>query len=388
AGGLSGRSESKGASLEVRPKPVDSAPAPTPQQEPLTWPERTTPAAQETPSPRKKPGPSSVIRRVNVDPAELPKALRDAPPPEVSKSAPGDSTVPAAHLLTPRPDTSPGAPPADPPTAPTRRDPASSRGKRPQSEGRRSASPKVVEAEKPRPPQAAPGSPSPRMHESRGIPASAISPTAPAKAPAAPLQKPPPEQRPDESSGTLAGFVNATRTLFKRFTSAPPEVRITLPQGDLKLFKLAGEIDDRLALQAATWLIFVQAMKSDADLTIAIDSTGGSITAGLTLIDVMLKAKCRVRTHCSRQALGISSIVLAAGTKGFRTVARTALLSIPGAPMSGDGKTTAVYAPRVVQAFAAATRLSTAQVERELLRLKTVTPKLAVKHGLADAVAV
>jgi ATP-dependent Clp protease protease subunit len=222
------------------------------------------------------------------------------------------------------------------------------------------------------------------MHETRGIPASSVQP--PPASPAPPKPAAPPA--PDQASGTLAGFVSATRRLINKWTGAPPEVRISLPQGDLKLFKLSGHIDDRLALQAATWMIFVQAMKSDADLTLSIDSTGGSLTAGLSLIDVMLKAKCRIRTHCTRQALGIASIVLAAGSQGFRTISRASLITVPGAPGTGDGKTAAVFSPRVIAAIAAATRRPNVEVEKDLLKLKAVTPKLAVKHGLADAVAV
>lgn len=369
----------------------DELKPPAPGPEPLTWPEREAP-------PPAKSGPSSVVRKVSVVPENLPPALRGAIP---AKSSPDDnSTVPAAHLLAPQPSAGPGAPPADPPTAPTRREPpvesrpsaspksrasepATSRRKRPQSEARRSAAPK--------PPPAAPGAPPSRMHESRAMPASAIPPVAPAKPPPAPAKPPPaPEAkaRAEESSGTLAGFVSATRRLLDRWTSAPPEVRITLPQGDLKLFKLSGELDDRLALQAATWMLFVQAMKPDSDLTIAIDCTGGSLTAGLSLIDVLLKAKCRVRTHCTRQALGISSMILAAGNKGFRTVVRTAILTVP-VPMQGsDGKTVSPSHPKALQAFSAATGRTASQVEKEILKLKSITPKLAVKHGLADAVAV
>ncbi len=367
------------------PPPAEKKPASEPAEAPARAPE------PELPKERPNAGPSSVIRRTTVNPAELPPALRAARPPE-----PGVETVPAAHLLEPQPATAPGSPVNEPPTAPTRREeipegkltrspksrtsePPAPKKKRPVSEAKRSAAPKVREATKP---PATPGAPSPRMNETRGIPAAAVAP------PQAPPSPPPPAAPPEPSSGTLAGFVNATRRLINKWTGAPPEVRISLPQGDLKLFKISGHIDDRLALQAATWMLFVQAMKADADLTLSIDSTGGSLTAGLSLIDVMLKAKCRIRTHCVRQAQGIASIVLAAGTPGFRTITRSSLITVPGAPGTGDGKTAAVFSPRVITAIAAATRRTNSEVEKDLLKLKAVTPKLAVKHGLADAVAV
>lgn len=198
----------------------------------------------------------------------------------------------------------------------------------------------------------------------------------------------PAAKKPEESSGTLASWVSSTRQLFKKFTGAPPEVRIQLPSGDLKLFKLDGDIDERMALKAATWVLFVQAMKADADLTIAVDITGGSLNAGLSLIDVLLNAKCRVRTHCARQAMGIGSMILAAGNKGFRTVSRAAILTAPVAMKGADGKIYSPSNPKALQAFAAATGCTPAQVDREILTLKSITPKLAVKHGIADAVAI
>lgn len=280
--------------------------------------------------------------------------------------APDDGTVPASHLTNLQPADAPGAAVADPPTAPTRREEP---GTRRTEKKRKSRAPQVTsrttrEPEAKKEPEPPPPPPAPVESKTRSYA--------------------------DRASGTLASFVSATRRFLKNFTApAPPEVRITLPKsGDMRLFHLAGELDERLALQAATWLIFVQAMKADADIVMTVDSPGGSITAGLSLIDVMLKATCRVRTHCPRQALGISSIVLAAGTKGYRTLTRSALLSVPGSPMAGDGRTTSIASPRVVAAVASATGRTAAQVEKEILKLRSLTPKLAVSHGLADAVAV
>ncbi|MCE9580961.1 MAG: ATP-dependent Clp protease proteolytic subunit [Planctomycetes bacterium] len=326
------------------------------------------------PAPKK---PASVVRRPEAPGAPPTAGITRALPP--APVAPDEATVPAAHLAALRPADALAPPVNENTTVRTKREePKHRQSKMPSAPGTPHFS-----GTRGIPPPSAPGSPGARMHESRGMPASAAPPPAAPKPPPAP-----PVARPDQASGTLAGFVSATRQLFKKFSGAPPEVRITLPTNELSLFKITGLIDDRVALQAATWILFVQAMKSDADLTLAIDSTGGSITAGLSLIDVMLKAKCRVRTHCPRQAQGISSIVLAAGSRGYRTIGRSALITVPGAPGVGDGKTAALLAPRVVAAVAAATGRPAAQVEKDLLKLKAVTPKLAVKHGLADAVAV
>jgi ATP-dependent Clp protease protease subunit len=367
----------------------------------------------------------------------LPPGLRDAVAeaaarvaaalacPERAEPVEGPATLssdvgatPAPHLARLRTTDHPGAPVDDPPTAPTRKDIApevrkpQSRVRKPASERREppawppdgpgasgaifretrgvpeSATAKV-EARAPEPAKA-PGRPAPPpgaqrvvMGETRGIPAAK-----PAPPPEKPPDRPRAPAKPEQESGTLASFVSATRKFLKKFTGAPPEVRIQLPTGDLRLFRIAGELDDRLVVQASTWLLFVQAMKPDADVTLAVDSPGGSVTAGLSLIEVMLKSTLRVRTHCARQALGICSIVLAAGTKGFRTMSKSALLSVPGAPISGDGKTTSVVSPRVVDAVAQATGRPKSVVEKEILRLRAVGAKQAVKYGIVDAVAV
>jgi ATP-dependent Clp protease protease subunit len=226
------------------------------------------------------------------------------------------------------------------------------------------------------------------MHETRGIPASPPPQAERRPEPPVPAPEPPPPQR-EDSGGTLAQFVSATRRFLSRFGSAPPQVRIKLPEeGNLRLFKLAGEIDDRMALQAATWLIFVQTMNPGAEVAITIDSPGGSVAAGLSLIDVMLKSTCRVSTHCPRQALGIASFVLAAGTKGSRTTSASAILSVPGATGSGKGKTAALLPPKFVEMVSKATGRPPREVQGEILKLKTFTPKQAVKYGIADGVGV
>lgn len=290
--------------------------------------------------------------------------------------------MPAAHLLEPKPATSPGAPVEEPPTAPTRREEARvERWSRPPKS--RASEVPAAKRKKPASEVRKAVTKPPEPAAKAAAPPHAPAPPRPAPPPAHPQKPAPPPPRSDESSGTLASFVSATRRLINKWTGAPPEVRISLPSGDLKLFKLNGDIDDRLALQAATWMLFVQAMKADADLTLLIDSTGGSLTAGLSLIDVMLKATCRVRTHCVRQAQGIASFILASGTKGYRTITKSSLLTVPG-----DGRGVAGITPRILGTLATATGRSASQVEKEILTLRALTPKLAVRHGIADAVAI
>jgi len=230
-------------------------------------------------------------------------------------------------------------------------------------------------------PAAPPPPPPPPAPAARTAPPPPPSPANAAASPAPVARPAPPPSAADRESGTLAGFVSATRRLFKKFTGAPPEVRIALPNSELRLFKLHGPLDERLALQAATWLLFVQAMKAEADLVLTIDSASGTLPAALSLADVMSKTTCLVRTHCAGKAIGGSALILACGRRGCRTMSPGASLTLPAASRNGD-----LHSRRFLDALAQATGRPSASVDRDLVRPSPLGPKAAVRLGFADAV--
>ena len=80
---------------------------------------------------------------------------------------------------------------------------------------------------------------------------------------------------------------------------------------------LTGEINDRLALNIITQLRYL-ASRSDDDITIYINSPGGSVSAGLDIYDVMKHIKCDIVTVGKGAAVSMGAFLLAAGTKGKR----------------------------------------------------------------------
>jgi len=81
---------------------------------------------------------------------------------------------------------------------------------------------------------------------------------------------------------------------------------------------VGGEIDDNMANAIVAQLLFLQAQDSEKEVSMYINSPGGSVTAGLAILDTMKMVKCPVATYCVGQASSMGAILLASGDKGRR----------------------------------------------------------------------
>ena len=79
-----------------------------------------------------------------------------------------------------------------------------------------------------------------------------------------------------------------------------------------------GEIDDESANAVVAQLLFLQAVDTEKEISMYINSPGGSVTAGLAILDTMRMVKCPVATYCVGQAASMGAILLSAGEKGRR----------------------------------------------------------------------
>lgn len=77
-------------------------------------------------------------------------------------------------------------------------------------------------------------------------------------------------------------------------------------------------IDDYVANLIMAQLLFLQMEDSKKDISVYINSPGGSVTAGLGIYDTMQFVKCDVATYCVGQASSMGALLLCAGTKGKR----------------------------------------------------------------------
>ena len=81
---------------------------------------------------------------------------------------------------------------------------------------------------------------------------------------------------------------------------------------------VGGEIGDDMANAVVAQLLFLQAQDSEKEVSMYINSPGGSVTAGLAILDTMKMVKCPVATYCVGQASSMGAILLASGERGRR----------------------------------------------------------------------
>ena len=81
---------------------------------------------------------------------------------------------------------------------------------------------------------------------------------------------------------------------------------------------LGGEIDDHVANLVVAQLLFLEMEDPDAEISLYINSPGGSVTAGKAIYDTMQYIKCPVRTVCIGMAASMGAFLLMAGEKGKR----------------------------------------------------------------------
>ena len=81
---------------------------------------------------------------------------------------------------------------------------------------------------------------------------------------------------------------------------------------------VGGEIEDDMANAIIAQLLFLQSQDPEKEVSMYINSPGGSVTAGLAILDTMKMVKCPVATYCVGQAASMGAILLASGEKGWR----------------------------------------------------------------------
>ena len=88
-----------------------------------------------------------------------------------------------------------------------------------------------------------------------------------------------------------------------------------------RLLWVAGPVDDRMSTIVQAQLMFLDS-SDKTDITMHIDSPGGSVKSGLSMVDVMQYISCDIRTVNTGMAASMGSVLLGAGTKGKRSSLR------------------------------------------------------------------
>ncbi len=158
---------------------------------------------------------------------------------------------------------------------------------------------------------------------------------------------------------------------------------------------LGTPIDDAIANMIIAQLLFLEAEDSQKDISIYINSPGGSITAGLAIYDTMQFIKPDVTTICLGQAASMAAVLLASGTKGKRFALPHSRIMIHQPSVSGlAGQATDIdiYAREILrmretlnQILATHTGQPVEKVAHDVDRDYIMEPQDAIKYGMIDS---
>ncbi len=143
-------------------------------------------------------------------------------------------------------------------------------------------------------------------------------------------------------------------------------------------------------------LLYLESEDPDREISVYINSPGGSITAGLAIYDTMRFIKPDVVTICMGQAASMAAVLLAAGTKGKRFSLPNSRILIHQPSMGGiEGQATDVkiYAEEMLrmrklvsQILADATGQSFDKIDTDVERDFILSPRQALEYGIIDSV--
>ncbi|MDZ7814831.1 MAG: ATP-dependent Clp protease proteolytic subunit [Planctomycetota bacterium] len=158
---------------------------------------------------------------------------------------------------------------------------------------------------------------------------------------------------------------------------------------------IGDPINDVVANIVIAQLLFLQLENAHKDISVYINSPGGSVTAGLAIYDTMQFVKCDVSTTCIGQAASMGAILLAGGTKGKRYVLPNSRVMIhqPWGGAEGSASDIEIHAEEVIrirkklfQILEEHTGKKASQIAKDADRDRFFTAEDAVKYGLADEI--
>ncbi|MES2436469.1 MAG: ATP-dependent Clp endopeptidase proteolytic subunit ClpP [Patescibacteria group bacterium] len=162
-----------------------------------------------------------------------------------------------------------------------------------------------------------------------------------------------------------------------------------------RIIFLGGPIDDTVANIVVAQLLFLQSEDSKKDISLYINSPGGSVTAALAMLDTMNHIKPDVSTVCIGIAASAGALLLSAGTKGKRFALPNSEIMIhqPSGGAEGRASDIEVTAKQILktrerlnQIMAKNTGQTVARIERDVERDYFMDAEEAKKYGIIDKI--
>ena len=118
-----------------------------------------------------------------------------------------------------------------------------------------------------------------------------------------------------------------------------------------RIIVLSDEVNDATASLVVAQLLYLEGQDPDKDISLYINSPGGSITAGMAIYDTMNYIKCDVSTICIGMAASMGAFLLAAGAKGKRYALPNSEIMIhqPLGGMQGQASDIKIHADRIIK---------------------------------------
>ena len=158
---------------------------------------------------------------------------------------------------------------------------------------------------------------------------------------------------------------------------------------------LADEVNDVTASLVVAQLLFLEAEDPDKDLSLYINSPGGSVSAGMAIYDTMNFIKCDVSTICIGMAASMGAFLLSSGAKGKRLALPNSEIMIhqPLGGTQGQATDIKIHADHILRTrdrlntiLAANTGKPLEEIARDTERDNFMTADQACAYGLIDKV--
>ena len=162
-----------------------------------------------------------------------------------------------------------------------------------------------------------------------------------------------------------------------------------------RIIFIDGEINDYTADLAVAQILFLESENPEKDISIYINSPGGSVTAGLAIYDTMKYVKCDIQTICMGQAASMAAILLAGGTKGKRYALPSSRVMIhqPRGGVEGQESDISILAKEIIRLkklsieyLASDTGKTVIKIAEDIERDYYMSSKEAMEYGIVDHV--
>ena len=162
-----------------------------------------------------------------------------------------------------------------------------------------------------------------------------------------------------------------------------------------RIVMLCDEVNDTTASLVVAQLLYLEGQDPDKDISLYINSPGGSITAGMAIYDTMNYIKCDVSTICIGMAASMGAFLLSAGAKGKRYALPNSEIMIhqPLGGMQGQASDIKIHADRIIKIreklntiLSEATGQPLEVIEKDTDRDNFMSADQAKENGLVDEV--